>query len=190
MKTQFKSNKHKNIYNSAQDLFWKHGIKKVSVEEICKKAEVSKMTFYKFFSNKTDLAIIILNDKINTSIKRHIDVINSDMPFQEKIKKFFELKAIDTNELSFEFVDDFIHIPELKATYESSKKKVFDLFIDFLKDSQKKGLIRKDIKIEFIIRQLILAHTIMEDEHLLSLYKNPQELAIESMNFIFYGILS
>jgi AcrR family transcriptional regulator len=53
----FKNNKKfQSTVNKAKELFWKYGIKKVSIEEICAEAPVSKMTFYKFFKNKNDLA--------------------------------------------------------------------------------------------------------------------------------------
>ena len=44
--------KNDQIVKIGKDLFYKYGIKRVSVEEICAKANVSKMTFYKFYNNK------------------------------------------------------------------------------------------------------------------------------------------
>ena len=41
---------------AAKDLFWRYGFRKVTVEEICEQEKVSKMTFYKMFPNKLDLA--------------------------------------------------------------------------------------------------------------------------------------
>ena len=50
--------KYLDIFKTAKDLFWKYGIKRVSIEEICKEAKVSKMTFYKFFPNKIELEAV------------------------------------------------------------------------------------------------------------------------------------
>ena len=50
------SKKQQQIIETAEELFFRHGIKRVTVEEICQKASVSKMTFYKYFANKNDLA--------------------------------------------------------------------------------------------------------------------------------------
>ena len=44
------------ILDAAKSLFWKHGIRRVTIEEICEVAGVSKMTYYKYFSNKTAIA--------------------------------------------------------------------------------------------------------------------------------------
>jgi len=48
--------KYQAIFKTGKVLFWKHGIKRVTIEEICTEADVSKMTFYKFFPNKIELA--------------------------------------------------------------------------------------------------------------------------------------
>ncbi|MDH5400751.1 MAG: TetR/AcrR family transcriptional regulator, partial [Cyclobacteriaceae bacterium] len=52
--------KYQAIFETAKELFWKYGIRRVTIEEICKEAGVSKMTFYKFFPNKVALANTIL----------------------------------------------------------------------------------------------------------------------------------
>ena len=43
--TKLKSKKQLELLKIARELFWKHGFKRVSIEEICQKASVSKMTF-------------------------------------------------------------------------------------------------------------------------------------------------
>ena len=64
-KDMTKSKKLQQITQTAYDLFWRHGIKRVTIEEICRTSGVSKMTFYKYFDNKNDLAISVL-DSIST----------------------------------------------------------------------------------------------------------------------------
>ena len=47
--------KEQDILIAGKKLFFKYGLKKVTIEEICAEANVSKMTFYKYFPNKTAL---------------------------------------------------------------------------------------------------------------------------------------
>ena len=47
--------KYNDICREGRKIIWKHGIKRVSIEEICREAGVSKMTFYKYFPNKLEL---------------------------------------------------------------------------------------------------------------------------------------
>ncbi|MEA3496849.1 MAG: TetR/AcrR family transcriptional regulator [Bacteroidota bacterium] len=51
--------KYKQILKTAKALFWKHGIKRVKIEEICTEAIISKKTFYKhltqLYSNSQEM---------------------------------------------------------------------------------------------------------------------------------------
>jgi len=41
------------ILEAAKELFFKHGFKRISIEDICNKADVSRRTFYVYYENKT-----------------------------------------------------------------------------------------------------------------------------------------
>ena len=56
------------ILSTGKELFWKFGFKRVTIEEISKEAGVSKMTFYKYFPNKIELAKNILDDIFDDSL--------------------------------------------------------------------------------------------------------------------------
>src|SRR5450759_3264327 len=90
------------IVSAARALFWKHGIRRVSIEEICQEAGVSKMTCYKYFSNKTAIANFIIEDIFETGLKTYSELLNSDIPDEEKVKKMIELKMNNAHEISQE----------------------------------------------------------------------------------------
>ncbi len=184
--------KYQDIFGTAKDLFWKYGIKRVSIEEICKESNVSKMTFYKFFPNKIELAKTIMDDLVDSSLERLNEIIHGDKPFSDKLKAMFLMKLEGMNNVSMEFIKD-IHINQgtgLKEHMDKLQAKSIGLIVDFYKDSQKKGYIRKEVKIDFILAYSTQIIKLMEDEHLLSQYEQPQDLVIESMNLLFYGIIT
>lgn len=190
MNTQKSNKKFDSIFATAKDLFWKYGIKRVSIEEICKEAKVSKMTFYKFFPNKIELAKTILEDTIGESMTKWENLVKSEIPFQEKVKEIFIIKFEASKNISMEFINDIYKNPEmgLMPIIETQGQKSMSLFIEFLTDSQSKGLIRNDIKIEFILNYVNNASQMMDDKQLLSHYKQPHDLIMEMMNFMFYGL--
>ena len=51
------SNAKENILEAGKELFWLHNYGSVSVDDICKKAEVNKGSFYHFFSSKAELCV-------------------------------------------------------------------------------------------------------------------------------------
>jgi AcrR family transcriptional regulator len=184
--------KYQNIIGTGHALFWKHGIKRVTVEEICREAKVSKMTFYKFFPNKTELAKTIWESVMIDSIARFKNVVDGDLDFQEKVKEMFVIKRQAANNISLEFINDVYKIPELglQPQIEKYSKETLQIFFNFLKDSQNKGLIRKDIKVEFVIYYFNQMANMFDDEQLVSHYKHPEDLIMEAMRFLFYGLTS
>ena len=184
--------KFQSIYNTGKNLFWKHGIKRVTIEEVCKEAGVSKMTFYKFFPNKIELAKTIWHEEVTNSLSKYREVVDSNLEFQDKIEEMITIKLKVSEELSTEFISDIYKMPELglQSQIEKYSNESLEIFVNFLNNSQKTGLIRKDIKIEFIMYYFNQMSKIFDDENLVSIYKHPQDLIMESMNFLFYGLLS
>ena len=189
----FKNNKKfQDIEKTAKSLFWKHGIKRVSIEEICTEANVSKMTFYKFFKNKTELAKTILENLIQSSLIEFNELIKSELPFPEKLKKMYLMKIEGMNNFSMEFINDIYTNPNLglKEFMEQKKVESQDIIVNFYKDAQNKGFIRKDVKIDFLLSYANQIVKMMESEHLMDQYDTPQDFIIEAMDAVFYGVLN
>lgn len=182
--------KYQALLSTGKELFWKYGFKRVSIEEVCQKANVSKMTFYKFFRNKLELAKAVFDTEANEAIRRFRQIMDSDMPPSEKMKQMLIQKMEGTNEISREFVQEFYSNPELGlSSYIDQKTKELwsEIIIDFRK-AQEKGWFRNDFKPEFILFFSQKIVDLMKDENLLKIYANPQELIMEIANFFTYGI--
>jgi AcrR family transcriptional regulator len=185
-----KNKKYDSILVTAKTLFWKHGIRRITIEEICREANVSKMTFYKFFPNKTDLAKTILDNLIQSSMLKFKEIVAGEVPFSEKLKEIFLLKLEGMNNISMEFINDIFTNPELglKEYMEEQQQKSVKITVDFYKDAQQKGFIRPDVKIDFLLAFSNQIIEMMKNESLMAQYKQPQDFIIESMNVLFYGI--
>jgi len=179
------------IVSTSKSLFWKFGIKRVSIEEICQEANVSKMTFYKYFSNKNELVKHLLRKITEDALKDYNNIMNQEIPFKEKVKQSIQLKLDGTNELSQEFYED-LHKnadPEIMEFFNQIvHQNVQTIYKDYI-NAQKKGDIRKDIKPEFILYFLNHIYDMARDEQLIKLYESPGDLIMELTNFFFHGIL-
>ena len=96
------------IVKTAKELFWKFGIKRVTIEEICREANVSKMTFYKFFSNKNELLHTVIEemfDKISLTRgmiqKGQLIISNGEIVTHEKFRVLESLKIEYEHQLGF-----------------------------------------------------------------------------------------
>ena len=185
------SPKRDQILETGKELFWKFGFRRVTVEELCREAGISKMTFYKFFSNKMDLVMTIMIEFGQVSMARYRSLMDSDLPYTEKVLGMIELKREQTEAMSNEFFRDYIsHAdPEMMEYFERLSAETFKIFLDDLRKAQQQGHIRKNVKVEFILHYLNHITEMVQDDQLLELYDSPQELALEIINFFFYGLM-
>ena len=186
-----KGKKYYDIVTTAKDLFWKHGFKRVTVEEICTRSNVSKMTFYKYFPNKTELAIQIIKNMFDENIKKINELMLSDISFEEKMKLQVKMKLEATNDISEEFVKDVYgdNDSEVKRYWEKMANDAIDIVINHYREAQIKGWMRKDIKIDFIIYVINKFFEFVNDDYLISKYDTMQDLIVEINKFFLYGIL-
>lgn len=192
MENEKQSKSYRLILDTAQPLFWKHGVKRVSVEEICKEAGVSKMTFYRNFKNKMELIEQIMKELFQHGLKEYNAVMNQDIPFAQKIEQIILKKFENTEDLSQEFIQEM---------YINGDEKIQKMIIEFtnatliqfkndMLEAQKKGYIRKDIKIELLMKMREVMANVMADDAFIALYKTPQEAIIEITRFYFYGMMN
>lgn len=180
------------IMDTAKRLFWKHGLKRITVEEICKEAEVSKMTFYRNFENKNNLAEQVLIREMERGSGAYDNIMALPVPFEDKIAKFVQLKHELSQDISEEFIKDIYKTDNksLQFRIESNRKEMLSkLRLDLIK-AQNIGEIRSNLKIDFVIYMLQSLNEKMLDQRLISMYKNPHDLIMELTNFIFYGLLN
>ncbi|MFK7773130.1 MAG: TetR/AcrR family transcriptional regulator [Saprospiraceae bacterium] len=179
------------ILKTAKDLFWKHGLRKVSVEEISKKAGVSKMTFYRNFKNKKEVAKVVLEELMKQSNNDYQRIMKDErFNFSEKMAQLIELKQQSVKNMSKDFLTDLYHpsFVELVQEMEKHRTKSLRLIKKDFRKAQKDGFIRKDLKIDFIMYMFNDIGQKAQDEHLLKMYKNSSELIMALTNFCIYGI--
>ncbi|MCK4338341.1 MAG: TetR/AcrR family transcriptional regulator [Candidatus Aminicenantes bacterium] len=187
-----RNKKFKQIIESAYDLFMHHGIRRVTVEEICKTAGVSKMTFYKHFKNKIDLALFVLNKQFEEGMKRYRDIMSQNIPYSEKAQDIIKMKLESSKDISQEMLKDLIGspIPEVADLIQKIIQENLKLVLEDMISAQKKGEVRQEINPHFIIYMLGRMQEMAVDERVLNMYESPQALTREIINFFFYGILS
>jgi len=185
------SKKFRDILSYSKDLFWKFGLKRVTVEEICKVAGVSKMTFYKYFSNKTDLALEILRRMFDENMEKFREFMEADIPFEEKMRIQVRMKLEGTTDISEEFVKDVYGDPEseLYQYWHQRADEMIAEVVEYYRSAQENGWIRKDLKIEFIIYMINKFFELANDDQLIAKYQTMQDLIMEINRFFLYGIL-
>lgn len=185
-----KNIKYNDLLDASQKLFWKFGFKKVTIEEICRDAKVSKMTFYKHFDNKAEVAKKVIDRLVAKAIADFTDLKNNASSSAELIEGMLKMKKEGIHEISKEFLTDFYADTDLGlAEYLQVKtgEVMVSMLADF-KELQDRGLIRSDLNIQFYLYMANKLSTFMDDPYLLSLNANPEDLIMEFTNLFAYGM--
>lgn len=90
--------KQKRILHAAQDLFGKHGFKRVAIDEIAKKAGVSKGTVYNFAESKDDLYFRVVEEELSQWVREAESRMDLTRPADEVL--------LSNGLYSFEYLDN------------------------------------------------------------------------------------
>ncbi len=176
-----KSKKRKQIIETAKGLFMRHGIKRITIEEICNKAGASKMTFYKYFPNKIELVKHIWRNLLEEGFNKLDEIDAMDIPLPEKIQLMFNWKQEFVSNISDIFIEEILPI---HIDVEEYRKR----FVQFIVDAQKRGEVRPEIRPEFFIAVLDKLHELAFDEELIKRYPSFIEFNREIKDFFWFGI--
>lgn len=182
--------KEQDILIAGKKLFFKYGIKKVTIEEICTEANVSKMTFYKYFPNKTELVKKVFDTLFEARIEAYLKMMRSGIPFPEKMKKILEMKREGSAEISKEYLKDiFKHSgTEFSAFFDQWIERSMKVSIDSFAEAQQEGYIRKDINPKLLLVWVERMTDLLSDERVLDEYESVPDLAEELAKLFLYGI--
>jgi AcrR family transcriptional regulator len=138
-----KDDKRSAILATAEELFTRFGARRVTVEEICREAGASKMTFYKHFRNKVDLVRQIHDELVARGFAVYDEINARDIPFPEKIELMGRWKQEYMSRLNLSFFKELI---DIEHSVEEYKRR----YLANIKEAQQSGHVRADIDPEFL----------------------------------------
>jgi AcrR family transcriptional regulator len=177
------SRKRDQLIQTGEALFVRHGMRRVTVEEICRQAGVSKPTFYKHFENKEALARHIDELWIQDALQRIDEIEESETTFPEKMKQILALKKELAARPGPEFLQDLIHL-EIDLSHALQR------VMRFIIKGQQQGDIRPDVRPELLMAAFDLLNSIQYDSKIRDLYEDAETLAGDVFKLFHYGALS
>lgn len=166
------------------------GVKRVTIEEICRTAAVSKMTFYKFFSNKNDLVLRIMENLMDEGQGKFDDIMAGPESFANKMDQFIQMKLDYGKRISKEFYIDFMsYSPEVHDLIVHRSQENRQLLISAFEIAQKQGEIRKNLNLQFVEYMMNNITELAQDPQLLALFPDTYQLTKQWLDFFLYGIM-
>ncbi|MVO98588.1 TetR/AcrR family transcriptional regulator [Paenibacillus lutrae] len=100
--------KKKQILHSLTDMIMTRNFKEIGVREIAQHAGVSPASIYNFFGNKEVLAKEVFYYQMDEAGKDFINMMNSDLPFEDKMNKMYEVSVHNQESLNSEGMKNFM----------------------------------------------------------------------------------
>ena len=171
------------LIQTGEALFIRHGMRRVTVEEICRQAGVSKPTFYKYFENKAALARRIDEIWIEEALQRIDEIEEAGLSFPEKMEQILAVKQELAARPGPEFLEDLI---DLDIDLSHALRRV----MRFLLRAQQDGDIRADVPPEALMAAFDLLNSMQYDPRIRELYEDSGTLAGDVFKLFHYGALS
>jgi AcrR family transcriptional regulator len=183
--------KKEKINHTARDLFFKHGFKRVTIDEICRKSHVSRKTYYTIYENKNALILNLLKELTEDSIAQFKDIIYSNLSFTEKIEKSLAQKYSFSKTISKEFVADLMDpgAGEILTYWQLIMQDSMILLKEFLQDAQRKGEMNPNLKLSYVMWFMQHMTDLMKSEELLSQFDDMEDMTRQLSESMIYGLM-
>ena len=179
---EYTSKKYDQLIETAKDLFFKHGVKRITIEEICEKSNVSKVTFYKYFSNKDELVRHIRDELIKQGFSKFDEINELDIGFTEKVDLITQWRIDFFSNIKSEFVEDIL-------SAEDTIKEMKSRYLKNIEDAQLKGEIRNGLSPELIWLVTEKLNELVKDGSWKEVFSDYSEFQKQLRKIYFYGLL-
>ena len=177
------SKKRAAIVEAAEELFGRHGAKRVTVEEVCRQAGASKMTFYKYFPNKAALVRHIRDNWVEIGFQKFDEIDSLEIPYAEKINLMTAWKVEFSARLNADFIRELSTIDDI---VEEVKRR----FLGNITRAQKRGDLRKDISPELVWLVSDKLYELVKDGSWRKVFSDFSEYQKQIRTIIFFGLLT
>jgi AcrR family transcriptional regulator len=184
------SSKYTQLLATAQALFLLHGIRRVTIEEICRKAKVSKVTFYKYFKNRVDLALTVLTQILNNYREQQEAIFKSRAPFSARLKKMICLEHETINAWGPALIEDLMdpQMTEIQTFITIEQAKSIQAIQAFLAEGYASGVLNPDIPAEIVFYLLDFSRDWFNEKRFKTLESDPVKRAHLLTTLLMTGI--
>ena len=181
--------KQQQLINAARELFCKHGTHRVTIKEICKSADVSKMTYYKYFNNKWDICKAVLDVLFYEAHNLFNEIVEEDIPLSKKVEKMLKFISARFNAVETAFINEdlFNEDSPVHQYFLELHKKSKELVIVFFKNAQSKGLIHSDIQMPFLFFMLDHLPDLVNHPDFIKIMPNIEDRIYQLSALFFHG---
>ncbi len=184
-----------NIIKTAGEMFFRLGIRSVSIDDICRELGMSKKTFYVYFESKDALVAQLLQSNI-AYIASKMEELLQMKDFRKLVSRFMKRQEAEKNDVRRvpQLVYDLKkYYPRQFAEFQTNCFRTQKEYImAYLEQGQQEGLVRANLNIELtaVLFAKLNSDAINDFEVIEGHGHNMHQLSHTAMDIFVRGILS
>ncbi len=184
-----------NIIKTAGEMFFRLGIRSVSIDDICRELGISKKTFYVYFPSKDELVAQLLHSNVEY-ISGKMNELLQLHHFRQLVAKFLKHQEADKNDVRRvpQLVYDLKkYYPRQFAEFQlecfQTQKEYIRLYLE---QGQQEGLVRANLNVEVTATLFAKIHNdaVRDVEQIEAHGLNMHQLGNTAMDIFVRGVLS
>ena len=145
------------ILNGSLELFFKAGIKSVTMDDIAKHLAISKKTIYQFFSDKNELVTALMNKKMQQDKEQMEEILAEPVNVIEQLLKMMQCAEEIISRANPILMHDMqkYHPDAWDAFQRFKAGTMIGMLEDLLTKGMAQGYIRPDINVKILARMRV-----------------------------------
>ncbi len=184
-----KERKKESIRRAAFELFCTFGVRKTSIAEIAKNANVSQVTIYNYFGSKEGLLREALAWYMEEKLEEYEKLLEEGLPFPKIIEKIVFDKTETAKMMNQEFVQTILlKNPAIQDIIEKFfQKKALPMMIKLIEKGRSEGYVNENISMEAFLFYIKIFKEATNRPELSSERLRPAQRDLASL--FFYGLM-
>ena len=184
-----------NIIKKAGEMFFRLGIRSVSIDDICRELGISKKTFYVYFESKDELVAQLLHSNV-LYIAGKMEELLQMKDFRKLVARFLKHQEAEKNDVRRvpQLVYDLKkYYPRQFADFQTECFRTQKEYImRYLEQGLQEGLVRANLNIELtaVLMAKIHSDAIRDFEEIEGHGHNMHQLGHTAMDIFVRGVLS
>ena len=187
-----KEEKKEAVRRAALELFEAYGPRKVSVNDVARKAGVSPVTIYNHFGSKQELVRAVIRQMLETSLAEFREIIAGTQPYVERLRQIFLFKQERLRILNSEMLKAVLsEDPETRRFVDDLlERQLYGMMLSFFDEGKREGYISPDISNEAILlyMEMFQAFAYTRPDLYVRFQSEPQ-LLDDTWHLFLYGLM-
>ncbi len=150
------------VLDTAMHAYWEEGINGLSVNEICKRCEISKPGLYREFGNEDGLMEAVHLAYQEQVLNPVLKMLTTEAPFREELDNLVSFITADDDSqeppkgcLIAKMRESRLHVGEAtRAQIDRTRERVLAAYEKWVDDAKNKGEFSADMPSEFVARYI------------------------------------